>query len=185
MTNNKNFQTIMVFTQPKKNPITNQYNSIVSSHIILKPLKFKLNSEEMVNNLDLVYNNKLKIIMISDKSEGIKRTISIGNSIQSKYELVVLPKNLFYTVETLRDLLLNESINKTIFIFNNLDYCDIVANFATFKLIISGGSNTKKHIISPIQMRLARFLIAINEFSDSEVVESFHFERVTGKSKAD
>lgn len=39
MTNNKNFHTIMVFTLPKKHPKTNQYNSIVSSHILVNQLK--------------------------------------------------------------------------------------------------------------------------------------------------
>jgi hypothetical protein len=54
-----------------------------------------------------------------------------------------------------------------------------------FNIIVSSGSNSKKYILSPIQLRLARFIIAISDFSGSEVEDSFHFERESGKSRID
>jgi hypothetical protein len=44
------------------------------------------------------------------------------------------------------------------------------------KIISSGGSNTKKHILSPIQLRLARFILAMSDNSGKDVANSFHFE---------
>lgn len=64
-------------------------------------------------------------------------------------------------------LINNKNINHSIFLFRNLDYREIVTNLALFKVIISGGSNSKKHILSPIQLRLARFIIAISAFNRS------------------
>ena len=61
--------------------------------------------------------------------------------------------------------------------FKDRDYGDIVANLALFNIIVSGGSNTKKHILSPIQLRLARFVIAFLPLCGSTVANSFHSYR--------
>jgi hypothetical protein len=52
-------------------------------------------------------------------------------------------------------------------------------------VILTGGSNTKKHILSPIQLRLARFLIALLSGGGSDVANSFHSDRVKGRAKVD
>ena len=69
--------------------------------------------------------------------------------------------------------------------FRDLDYHDITTNLAIFKIIISGGSNTKKHILSPVQLRLARFILAISNYSGLEVSNSFHFKRIKNQSRID
>jgi hypothetical protein len=46
-----------------------------------------------------------------------------------------------------------------IFRFEGHTWTDIVARFRLNNIIISGGSNTKKHILSPVQFRLSQFLL--------------------------
>jgi hypothetical protein len=50
-----------------------------------------------------------------------------------------------------------------------------------FRIAASGGSNAKRHILSPIQLRLARFIIAISDYSGAEVATSFHIEQLTSR----
>jgi hypothetical protein len=88
------------------------------------------------------------------------------------------PAELFFSTGNIEKVLIkNKNINQFIFLFKNRDYGDIVANLALFNIIISGGSNTKNHILSPIQLRLARFLIAILPLTGSDVANSFHSDR--------
>jgi hypothetical protein len=96
------------------------------------------------------------------------------------------PLNLFFTKENIENALIkNKNIHQFIFIFKNKDYGDIVAHLAIFNIILSGGSNTKKHILSPIQLRLSRFLIAILIFTGNYVSKSFHYNRKEGKAGVD
>jgi hypothetical protein len=179
-TNDKTFYTIMAITRPRL--INNQYSAIASSHFLVKPPTFNFQSDIMADKLNTVYNNKLKIIIITNKFEKVE-TYKIGNSFTSNYTVFIVPSKEFYNKKLIDEAFLNNNyINHSIFMFENLDYREIVANLAMFNIIISGGSNSKKHILSPIQMRLARFIIAISSFSGSEIAESFHFERPSAKS---
>jgi hypothetical protein len=90
-----------------------------------------------------------------------------------------VPENNFYTKDGIQNILIkNKNIHQCIFIFKDRDYGDIAANLSLFNIIVSGGSNTKKHILSPIQLRLARFLIAFLPLTGSNVANSFHSNRI-------
>jgi hypothetical protein len=176
--NNNTFYTIMAITKARL--INNQYSVIASSHYYLQPTPFSWNSQTMIDRLNTVYDNKLKIIIISNFVTKINfYNLGIGsNSIYSHYTVYTIPFKEFYNKTLIEAIFLNNiHINHTIIMFQNLDYRSIVENLAMFNFIISGGSNNKKHILSPIQLRLARFVIAISSFSDDEVVNSFHFEK--------
>jgi hypothetical protein len=66
--------------------------------------------------------------------------------------------------------------------FEKLDYKMIISNFAIFNIMVSGGSNSKKHILSPVQLKLARFILAISDSSGSDVADSFHFNATNTKT---
>lgn len=170
----------MAITTAKLN--NEQYRAIASSYYLLHPIN--LNSSEMINSLDIVYNNKLTIIIISEMVNKIEIT-KLGDSIYSNYTIYKIPPREFYVQSFINKTLLNNKINQTILMFENKDYRTVVDNLALFNIIISGGSNTKKHLLSPVQLRLARFIIAISNFTGSDVAESFHFESESLKKGID
>jgi hypothetical protein len=177
MTNNntKTIYTIISFSAPRL--IKDSYNLIASSHYLSVFHKENISSFNLVKRLDMLYDGNLQIVVISnDITEFNSKKIS--DSISNDFMLFKYPAELFFTKDKMEELLIkNKNINQFIFMFHNRDYGDIVKNFAFFNIIVSGGSNTKKHILSPIQLRLARFLIAILPLTGSNVVNSFHSNR--------
>nr|YP_025889.1 DNA-dependent RNA polymerase [Moniliophthora perniciosa]AAQ74287.1 DNA-dependent RNA polymerase [Moniliophthora perniciosa] len=65
-----------------------------------------------------------------------------------------------------------------IFVFDDMSWHKICARFATASIDISGGSNNKKHLLSPLQSKLSLFLACWQNGANSsmEIVESFHRE---------
>ena len=185
MKNNKIFHTIIAFTSPRL--IKNLNYIIASSHYLINPINFYFNSELMVKRLNLFYDDKLIIYIIDNYCEGEEiKEYKINYSSTNDYNLIIIPTKNFYTKKIITDLLINnKNINHSIFLFKNIGYKEIVVNLTLFDIIISGGSNSKKHMISPIQMRLARFLIAISNFSSNEVANSFHFDQHKNKQNLD
>ena len=178
MTNNKrSFYTIISFSFPRL--IKGSYNIIASSHYlgtIFEPYKFT--SDMLAKRLETFFDNTLKIVFIANESPKIS-TIKIGDSIYNDFIIIDIPSESFFSTDIIEKILIkNKKIHQFIFIFKDRDYRDIVSNLALFNIIISGGSNTKKHILSPIQLRLARFLIAFLPMTGSNVVNSFHPDRI-------
>jgi hypothetical protein len=185
MTNNttmkKIFFTIMAFTQPKLIENDKIYSVITSSHYFVKEESFNFNSIGFYERLNTVYKNKLLIIYITNSVETIEAK-KIGNFFTSDYSLLLVPEKEFYSESFIKDAFIhNKDMNQTIFVFENLFYGQIVCNLALFKITTSGGSNSKKHILSPIQLRLARFVISISDFSGIEVATSFHIGQITSR----
>jgi hypothetical protein len=139
----------------------------------------------MRGKLEVVYTNKLKVIIIDNMTKE-STEYQIGKPYSNDLSILSVPSSKFFTAEGIDKYLIdNKYINHSIFMFKNLDYREIVANLVFFRIIISGGSNSKKHILSPIQLRLARFIIAISGFKGTRVAESFHYDRDTGKAQVD
>lgn len=64
--------------------------------------------------------------------------------------------------------------NKSIFIFEDITYREIQTKFLSNKVIISGGSRTKRHLLSPAQFRLSQFLIALCNLPVKSMVKSYY-----------
>ena len=153
MINNNKFYSLIAFTKPKLNPITNLYSSIVSSHYLFNPDTLNIPRDIYIKRLDNFYNNKLVLISIDKEYEEIK-SYKIGNSLNKDFTEFIVPYSQFFSEQGINEFLLNnEQINNSIYMFRDLDYRELVNNLALFKIIISGGSNNKKHILSPIQLR--------------------------------
>jgi len=131
----------------------------------------------LAKRLEMVYDSSLKIVNINN--DITKFSISkVGDSFSKDFTILNFSNELFFNTDNLAHILIkNKNINQFIFMFKDREYGDIVANLALFNIIISGGSNTKKHILSPIQLRLARFLIAILPLTGTTVANSFHSYR--------
>jgi hypothetical protein len=178
MTNNnkRSFYTILSLSFPRL--IKDSYNIIASSHYlgtIFEPYNFT--SSSLCERLEIVYDSTLKIVIISNEFTEVSSS-KIGNSISNDFMVFNFPADFFFSKDSIEKVLIkNKKIHQFIFAFKDIEYADIVANLALHNIIISGGSNTKKHILSPIQLRLARFLIAIYPSTGSNVINSFHPDR--------
>lgn len=164
--------------------INGSYSIIASSHY-LSFMDDKFTPSILAKRLEMVYDGNLKIVIISNDITDFSSS-NIGDSISNDFMLFNFPAELFFSTGNIEKVIIkNKNINQFIFIFKNRDYGDIVSNLALFNIIISGGSNTKKHILSPIQLRLARFLIAILPLTGSDVANSFHSDRINKKAGFD
>jgi hypothetical protein len=174
--NNKTFFTIISFSSPRI--LKKSYNIIASSHYLSDvSVENRINTTALIERFRMFYDSTLKIVLINNEFTEFSSS-KVGNSINDDITIFKLPENLFFDKKGLEEVLINnKNISQFIFIFKDKDYRDIVSNLALFNIIISGGSNTKKHILSPIQLRLARFLIAFLPLSGSTVANSFHSYR--------
>jgi hypothetical protein len=81
-------------------------------------------------------------------------------------------------LELLSSTLIIDIINRKditpIFIFKNCTWMEVLFQFYTFNYRVSGGSNTKRHILSPLQYQLFQFLNFVDPFIESHIIKSFH-----------
>jgi hypothetical protein len=186
----------MVFSKPRFNKITKLYSSITSSHSLYKNTHyFSINmdnldtfdflNKKLASSLENVYDNSLKLIIV-DKEIKINTEYKIGQLFRNNFYRYNLSYSFFFKEGGIENFFLqNPSINQCIYMFKDIEYADIIGNFAVNKIIISGGSNTKKHMLSPIQLRLARFIIATVPLTGIEIAESFHNDILHNKSNQD
>jgi hypothetical protein len=69
-----------------------------------------------------------------------------------------------------------DSHNGVIYIFDNYSWSDIKAAFLRRKIIISGGSAGRRHLLSAVQAKLSFFLILINGLRPYNINQSFYHE---------
>jgi hypothetical protein len=180
--NEKSFSTIMAFSAPKF--IKDSYYIIASSYYFGSIKRFKIiNNDTLVKRLDMVYDSNISIFLISKNFIEL-RVEKLGDS--KVFLVYSVPSDLFFTKQSIKEIIFdNKNIHQCIFIFKDKDYGNIVADFNLYDIIISGGSNTKKHILSPIQLRLARFLIAYLPLTGFNVSNSFHSKREKKQAEFD
>lgn len=168
------FFTIMAFTGLIFNGEI--YETIATSHYLVKTKELDFQSKELHDKILDIYKHNLILIIISNSAEKTL-TFNIGDRNLNRFCLHIVPEREFFEKLWINDSLLNNSnINHTIFVFENFLYREIVFNLTMFKIMISGGSCCahKKHILSLIQLRLARFIISLGEFSVNAVVILSH-----------
>jgi hypothetical protein len=182
--NEKSFYTIMALSAPKF--IKDSYYIIASSYYFgsIKMVNL-LTGDTLVKRLDMVYDSNIRILIISKDYKELK-VEKIGYFFSKDFILYYVPMDLFFSKEIIKEIIFeNKNIHQFIFIFKDKDYGNLVADFNLFNIIISGGSNTKKHILSPIQLRLARFLIAYLPLTGFNVSNSFHSKREKKQAEFD
>ena len=70
----------------------------------------------------------------------------------------------------------NDNVTKnTIFIFENIYWSVLLLLFRKNGIVVSGGSNTKRHILSPIQLRVSNFVTALFGNGYIPVIKSFDY----------
>lgn len=134
--------------------------------------QFKLVLDDEVSR-PLYYNNYKYIFDINDNYPiQIIEKIDVGDNntlILFKGDL----KSLLANQELFKDVVQRNEIRKSLFIFHNIKWKDICKNFLENNIVISGGSSTRRHIISPVQVKLMVVLNIFN-FSYQDIVSSFN-----------
>lgn len=156
-----------------------EYSCIASSFYLLASPHY--HSQSMLERLNIFYGkNKLNVIIVHNGKEKFE-TIAVGDDLKSYYSFSLMNTTEFFEKLFIAALFLDENMNKTIFIFSNIKYRSIVENLALLQVRIYGGSGSKKHTLSPVQLRLARFIIAVSNHNNSDVADSFYFEKNKNK----
>jgi hypothetical protein len=146
-------------------------NIKIDEEYFFKPSDYYYNPEQLIRNLQYLNFNKLIIFIIEfDNVESKLKKINDG------YYIYKTSSNEFFkTNHIFKFLTVSENIYiNSIFIFKGTNWVNIVAEFRRSGIIVSGGSNTKKHILSPVQLRLSQFLIATGWDQNNNINFSFH-----------
>jgi len=84
-----------------------------------------------------------------------------------------------YLKKIIKDTVDNKKLpNHLIFIFEETSWFEILAYFRKQNIIVSGGSTTKRHILSPIDIRLSQFFISVFRGKCTEIINSFHYDKL-------
>lgn len=122
----------------------------------------------VLGRLSFLNIKKLKVLFVSEYYEKVDSLFDEGDE-SRKFELHVMNTDLFFENLCFDDLNkyikvpLIDDVNSTntIFIFNDLTWKEVIQNFRARNIVLSGGSITKRHMLTPVHFKLAQFLIAI------------------------
>jgi hypothetical protein len=159
------------FTKPKLMK-DNNYHIIASIFITISNIKIDV--EYLMNRLNIINMRKLVYINISDNnfSEKIAKTYEL--SYDRSITMIRMDYNAFGSPESIRKLIIeNKGLNSFIFHFEQKKWSEILMFFRQYNIIVSGGSNTKRHVLSPVQLRLAFFLMGLNGDMLDNIIKSF------------
>lgn len=145
--------------------------------------------ESILSRFNALNIHKILLIMIYPNSNNIdlqfeKHICEYSN--RSKYPHITFDvQNInykdFFTKENLNSLILPKNDTKydyKICLFFATNWSYLLSDFRLFNIVISGGSNTKRHMLSPLQNKLSKFIACYEENSDALVSDSFHFDRL-------
>lgn len=156
-------------------------HSSIASIVIIENFKFYV--KDILSRMEILGVKRIIIIFITPNSDAENNKIdnrSIYNNKQETAEIKVIYilEEYFFSFDYLNELfkLYNEEPNHNIlFCFSDLKWMRIAAKFMTVNIEVSGGSNSKKHMISPNQLKMVQLLTCL--FGDSVkgiVSNSFH-----------
>jgi len=171
--NKNNFYIYVAFSSSKI--INNLHHVIASSYF--KFYTESLDFDSILKRLEFLKVRKLIIINVIN-NDFKSKIDKFSHSFNTEFAIYNISRKDFFTKKILNLLLLKNHDNSRfmIFHFENQTWANLLLNFRRLDIIVSGGSNTKRHIISPVQLRLAQFIVCLEGFSSSGVVESFKLD---------
>lgn len=170
--------TILTMSVP--NVINNKtgFKSSITSSVTTD--KFSVGSDKILERMEFLNFKKFKVFLITEgvTSPMLYEFFHPENYILSKYSVLLINRNLFFTLECFEHLIdeNKEDSFENIFVFDGISWKELCAQFALISIDISGGSNTKKHLLSNLQFKLALFLSCIYDGSEASTIikKSFH-----------
>lgn len=167
MLNDKYFFTLMALSRtPEKGVLIN------ACHYFTDPIPWNLETPEIIEGLNKLYSEKLNIIQVADIIEYPEQ----NRFEYGKYTTYKIPSSVFFEDVVLTKTFIEEVIdlNQTVFMFHKINYTTIKNKFDGFGMTLSAGSISKRNLISPVQLRLSRFILALSEYTGTKVANSFH-----------
>lgn len=180
---NNNF-TIFTISVPTPNQNKSGFSSAIASTFSL--IGLTINWEKVYHSMNFLQFKNYYIIFIVPDDEKVGengkseeyfiKKFDTGN--QCKITLLMSNFSKFFTTHSFR-MLFDHNKDKSyeyIFIVKGYTWKEITFNFSVCGIDISGGSNNKKHILSPLQFKLSLFLSCVYGGSQAsiEVTKSFH-----------
>jgi hypothetical protein len=150
------------------------FRSAIVSSIFLERLE--LDQYEFLKRMTLLNLNKFNFVFISSKATEIFWTQS-RTYYRSTLTIDSVNLNYFFSFEGLNQYfqLRKEENYEIVYCIEGLSWHKICGHFALAFIDIPGGSNNKKHLLSPHQYRLSQFLTCLyGNKSSSKINESFH-----------
>jgi hypothetical protein len=120
-------------------------------------------------------NEPFLILVYVTKSEYRSYDVKLleyPNSNRGIYIIIVRFDKLFDSEFRQRDFVFS-NLYKTIFIFEDVSWSDVCLQFKTKNIIVSGGTDTKKHILSPIEYKFSIYLNGLG-ITTNDIINSFH-----------
>jgi len=175
---NKNFFHLITLTVPVAKSKKAGFQSAIVSSIFINDNKLIIDPDlySRMHTLGLRHFNLVIInddIKCYDKREFGDKNLNVYCSLTVHF----INANTFFSLKSF-EFFFNKNKDKNfefVFAFQNITWDEICTGFINTGIDISGGSNTKKHLISPVQHRLSLFLMCFfGTKSSSFVNESFH-----------
>lgn len=155
--------------------------AIASSIIVEAPLSFT--ESDFLKRMMFLNIRKMTLVVVHDSDGDITpRVMSAKNNESEEFVLThnFIRNKTFFSHNCFEYYFDSKRKNSAEFIyaFENLNWRKLCLNFATTGIDISGGSNTKKHLLSPLQFRLSQFLIcSLGDAAASTTSANFHSPR--------
>jgi hypothetical protein len=178
MTTHQNFFHLITLTVPVAKSKKAGFKSAIFSSIFIDDNQLILDPD-MYSRMHSLGLRHFNIVIINDAIKCYDKR-EFGDKILNVYcSLTVhfINANSFFSLKGF-ELFFNKNKDKNfelVLAFQNIPWDEICVRFISTGIDLSGGSNTKKHLISPVQHRLSLFLMCFfGTKSSSFVNESFH-----------
>jgi len=137
-------------------------NLIASSILLDINVSDEITKSETVNYWWLLGIRKLIIIKVL-KGETEEIFTRIGNTPTSDIEIYTVSYSKLFTNLLFRDHVLKNTqlSNKIVFLFDESTLNEVVSMFRLYNILITGGSSSKRHLLSPLELRLSRVILPL------------------------
>lgn len=136
--------------------------------------------QDVLRSLKVLQSGKTVLIIVTNKIEQNNHiALKIGQD--EKYVDFIVYMITYHDLFS-NDFILSKIKNNTelshnfFFLFDKINWPALVLMFKYNNIIVSGGSNTKRYILSPLQLRFSNLIIAIFwKKKDKITTNSYHF----------
>lgn len=175
-------------------PINEKENSIIGSTVVIN--NFELNLDKYTKNFSKKKNLKFKSRIIIKVINNYKEEENNNVILKDKFfiykyylnlgEYYITYSNIFFTKAFFNEVIQGKTLEfyDKVFIFEDLDWKGLVKKFSDLNITLSGGSTVLRHTLNIVQLKLFRFLSAIeSEEEPAELIikNSFKLSKVIHK----
>jgi len=174
----------VVFSRPSASEVNDQLNfhMIASTYFVNKP--YQISYEELYNNIASIGINKLFIFYILDSPQEeidvtLKTHVFRNNNIW--FEVHYISKENYIPMINSSSFNFSEINKYCLYIFLDLSWIELISMFKSedINIIVSGGSPTKRHLLSPLELRLSSYIIALFNMNSIEASNYNNFRHIS------